>query len=68
MHAWVCIWCGDRLGWIGFDPTNNLVAQADHITIAMGRDYAAVAPLDGVFHGNAGQNMHVMVDVLPIDD
>ena len=67
MHAWVCIWCGDRLGWIGFDPTNNLVAQADHITIAMGRDYADVAPLDGVFHGNAGQNMRVMVDVLPIE-
>ena len=66
MHAWVCIWCGDGLGWVGFDPTNNIVTQGDHITIAMGRDYADVAPVDGVFHGDAGQSMRVMVDVLPI--
>jgi len=59
MHAWVSIWCGDQLGWVGFDPTNNL--------LAMGRDYADVAPVDGVFHGNAGQTMRVMVDVLPIE-
>ena len=32
----------------------------------MGRDYADVAPLDGVFHGGADQNMDFAVDVLPI--
>ncbi len=67
MHAWVAIWCGAHLGWIGFDPTNDLIVQGDHITVAMGRDYADVAPVDGVFHGNEGQHLRVAVDVLPVD-
>lgn len=67
MHAWVTIWCGDELGWVGFDPTNDLVVQGDHILIAMGRDYADIAPVDGVFHGNEGQTLRVSVDVLPMD-
>lgn len=64
-HAWVNIWCGDAFGWVGFDPTNNLIVESDHIFTAMGRDYADVAPVDGVFHGGAGQDMHVSVDVAP---
>ncbi|GAA0265175.1 transglutaminase family protein [Alteraurantiacibacter aestuarii] len=67
MHAWVNIWCGEELGWVGFDPTNDLVVGGDHIIVAMGRDYADVAPVDGVFHGNAGQTLQVSVDVLPIE-
>ena len=46
MHAWVAIWCGDALGWVGFDPTNDVIVQGDHITVAMGRDYADVAPVE----------------------
>jgi transglutaminase-like putative cysteine protease len=66
MHAWVNLWCGEELGWIGFDPTNDMIAGSDHIFVAMGRDYADVAPMDGVFHGAAGQAMEVAVDVLPV--
>lgn len=66
MHAWVNIWCGDTLGWIGFDPTNNCLVRQDHIFTAMGRDYSDVAPLDGVFHGGLGQKMTVSVDVEPV--
>lgn len=66
-HAWVNLWCGDELGWVGFDPTNNILARTDHIFTAMGRDYSDVAPLDGVFHGGGGQTMDVAVDVIPID-
>ena len=65
MHAWVNLWCGDQLGWVGFDPTNNILADSSHIFTAMGRDYADVAPLDGVFHGGGGQSMDVAVDVMP---
>ncbi len=68
MHAWVNVWCGDQLGWIGFDPTNDLIVRGDHILIAMGRDYADVAPVDGVFHGNEGQTLRVSVDVSPVDE
>lgn len=64
-HAWVNLWCGRELGWIGFDPTNDTLARTDHIFTAMGRDYADIAPLDGVFHGGPGQVMTIAVDVDP---
>lgn len=63
MHAWVDVWCGEDLGWIGFDPTNKCLVHEDHIAIAMGRDYADVSPIDGTFIGSAPQNMSSAVDV-----
>ncbi|CCA91665.1 MULTISPECIES: transglutaminase family protein [unclassified Novosphingobium] len=67
MHAWVNLWCGEDLGWVGFDPTNAMLADTDHIFIGMGRDYGDVAPLDGTFRGGAQQSMHFSVDVAPLD-
>ena len=66
MHAWVNVWCGDALGWIGVDPTNNCLARGNHIQIAMGRDYADVAPIDGTFVGAAPQAMTTAVDVVEV--
>ncbi|UZW55001.1 transglutaminase family protein [Sphingobium sp. JS3065] len=65
MHAWVMLWCGPTRGWIGFDPTNGVIAGDGHLFVAMGRDYADVAPMDGLFVGGSGQNVQVMVDVMP---
>jgi len=65
-HAWVVIWCGRRRGWVGFDPTNACLVGSDHIITAMGRDYADVAPIDGIFTGQEGQKIDVSVDVEPI--
>jgi transglutaminase-like putative cysteine protease len=67
MHAWAALWCGDALGWVGFDPTNDLFTTTDHIFVAMGRDYGDVAPLDGVFHGGSQQTMFFSVDVAPVE-
>jgi transglutaminase-like putative cysteine protease len=36
---------------VGFDPTNNLQADEQHIRVAVGRDYADVPPTRGVFKG-----------------
>ncbi|MEY2927986.1 MAG: hypothetical protein RL367_2463 [Pseudomonadota bacterium] len=66
-HAWVNVWCGAGLGWIGFDPTNAMLAGTDHIFTAMGRDFADVSPVDGVFIGRVGQRMKVAVEVTPLD-
>lgn len=68
MHAWVNVWCGRELGWIGFDPTNNCLARADHILIGMGRDYADVSPIDGTFFGSAPQTMKSAVDVVATEE
>jgi transglutaminase-like putative cysteine protease len=67
-HAWAALWCGDQLGWVGFDPTNAVLASTDHVFTAMGRDYADVAPMDGVFHGGGGQTLRVSVDVAPVEE
>ena len=66
-HAWVVVWCGPRRGWLGFDPTNACTVGSDHIITAMGRDYADVAPIDGVFTGQDGQKIDVSVDVEPLE-
>lgn len=68
MHAWVMLWCGPTRGWIGFDPTNGVIAGDGHLFVAMGRDYADVAPMDGLFVGGSGQSVQVMVDVMPEEE
>lgn len=64
-HAWVSVWCGEEAGWIGFDPTNDILAANDHIVLAVGRDYADVAPIDGVILASGAQTLKVEVDVVP---
>jgi transglutaminase-like putative cysteine protease len=67
-HAWAMLWCGPRRGWIGFDPTNACAMAGDHIVTAIGRDYADVAPVDGIFLGRGAQKIDVAVDVEPIEE
>ena len=66
-HAWVAVWCGPAFGWLGLDPTNNLMGCERHIRVAMGRDYADVPPTRGVYKGEAESELSVMVAVLPMD-
>ncbi|HEV7334361.1 MAG TPA: transglutaminase family protein [Bosea sp. (in: a-proteobacteria)] len=65
-HAWVMVWCGPETGWIGLDPTNDLIVGDDHIITATGRDYADVSPLDGVLVGPGNQKLDVKVDVIQV--
>lgn len=67
MHAWVALWCGPLRGWVGIDPTNGVLANADHLVVALGRDYSDISPIDGVFVGGASQKTFNSVDVSPID-
>lgn len=64
MHAWVEVWCGDDLGWIGFDPTNGIVAGTDHIVVGHGRDYTDVSPVTGIILSAGSQGLAVAVDVV----
>lgn len=67
MHAWVEAYL-PALGWVGFDPTNNMAARERHIRVAVGRDYADVAPTRGVFKGNAESELSVAVQVFTAED
>ncbi len=66
-HAWVSVWTGPENGWVGFDPTNAIRAGTDHITLAVGRDFADVSPVYGVFVGSGENELNVEVDVIPVD-
>jgi transglutaminase-like putative cysteine protease len=61
-HAWVEAYL-PPLGWVGFDPTNNVLAGERHIRAAVGRDYADVPPTFGVFRGTAESQLQVEVRV-----
>jgi transglutaminase-like putative cysteine protease len=63
-HAWVECYL-PQLGWVGFDPTNWLVASDRHIRTAIGRDYADVPPTHGIFRGSAHSELAVAVHVSP---
>jgi transglutaminase-like putative cysteine protease len=65
-HAWVEALV-PRLGWVAFDPTNNLVGADRHIRVAIGRDYADVPPTRGVYKGEAQSELSVAVTVNPAD-
>jgi transglutaminase-like putative cysteine protease len=61
-HAWVDVLL-PHLGWVGFDPTNNLIAHQRHIRTAVGRDYADVPPTHGIFRGQTDSELYVAVHV-----
>jgi len=61
-HAWVDVLL-PHLGWVGFDPTNNLIAHHRHIRTAVGRDYADVPPTHGIFRGATSSELYVAVHV-----
>src|ERR1700709_264215 len=63
-HAWVEALL-PQFGWVGFDPTNWLVAGDRHIRTAIGRDYADVPPTHGMFRGRGASELTVAVRVTP---
>ena len=64
-HAWCSAWCGP-LGWLDFDPTNNCLVGDSYVTIAWGRDYGDVCPIQGMFVGGGQHRIAVSVDVAPL--
>ena len=65
-HAWVSVYCPE-LGWMDFDPTNNLMPSSQHIIVAWGRDYSDVTPLKGTILGGVEHELQVRVEVKKIE-
>jgi len=63
-HAWVEVLMPE-VGWVGFDPTNDLIAGSRHIRTAIGRDYADVPPTLGTMKGRTETELQVRVRVTP---
>jgi len=65
-HAWLSVFVPTE-GWYEFDPTNNCLANEQHIITAWGRDYFDVTPLRGVvFGGGEKPGLNISVDVARI--
>lgn len=54
MHAWVECYIPNT-GWVGFDPTNNILADHNHIKVCHGKNYMDCSPLKGIVF-TAGSN------------
>ena len=64
-HAWVQAYVPEA-GWIDFDPTNGVIPDVQHVTLAWGRDYGDVSPLKGIIVGGSGHELSVAVTVSPV--
>ncbi|MGB3776490.1 MAG: transglutaminase family protein [Leeuwenhoekiella sp.] len=65
MHAWAESFVPGT-GWIGFDPTNNLLAAENHIKVAHGKDYTDCPPIKGVVYTKGGNTTTYSVKVTSI--
>ena len=65
-HAWISVWCPEA-GWVDLDPTNDSLVGDEHVTLAWGRDYGDISPINGVIFGGGEHVIDVAVDVIPAD-
>ena len=61
-HAWFSVY-DPAMGWLDFDPTNNMIPGDQHIPIGWGRDYADIAPMKGIILSSGSHGLRVSVDV-----
>ena len=64
-HAWFGVFC-PSVGWVDFDPTNNVQPGEEHITVAYGRDFGDVSPVAGIITGGGNHEVKVSVDVAEV--
>lgn len=62
MHAWVEAFI-PNVGWVGFDPTNNLLVNHNHIKVSHGKDYNECAPLKGIIYSSGTNETKYSVEV-----
>ena len=65
-HAWFAVFC-PGIGWVDFDPTNNVQPAGEHITVAYGRDFGDVSPVAGILTGGGRHDVKVSVNVEPLE-
>jgi transglutaminase-like putative cysteine protease len=59
-HAWIQVWTG---GWWNFDPTNDKEINEQYVSVGVGRDYADVTPLKGIYSGGGSTDLDVVVEI-----
>jgi transglutaminase-like putative cysteine protease len=62
-HAWAEAKVAG-LGWVAFDPANGISGTPSHVRVAVGLDYADVAPIRGARQGGGMEKMDVTMQVV----
>ena len=62
-HGWVEAYV-DGLGWVAFDPTNDICPTIGHVRVAIGLDSVAAAPVRGSRYGFGEESQDVKVRVM----
>jgi transglutaminase-like putative cysteine protease len=61
-HAWVEAYI-PFYGWLGLDPTNNCIANATHVRLAVGKNFTDCSPVKGTYRGTSNHTLDVTVSV-----
>ena len=65
-HAWVEAWLPE-LGWIGLDPTNDVMVNDHFVKVAIGRDFTDVPPNKGLYRGVGEETILARVESRELD-
>ena len=61
-HAWAEAYV-EKLGWVGFDPTNGITGSRDLIRVAVARGPSQAIPLHGTYLGSADTFIDMEVNI-----
>jgi transglutaminase-like putative cysteine protease len=64
-HAWCELYLPPH-GWVGIDPTNDVLIDDRFAKIGVGRDYHDLSPVRGVYKGASRSTMSVNVEMEPL--
>ncbi|MDX1567068.1 MAG: transglutaminase family protein [Longimicrobiales bacterium] len=65
-HAWAEVYL-PWVGWTGFDPTNGILTDLDHVRVARGRNYRDATPTSGIiYEGGGAESLEVDVKVVQL--
>lgn len=59
-HAWAEFYSKEH-GWVGYDPTGNILPGEGHVVVATGRHYDEVPPNRGVYRGSSKESLEAQV-------
>ncbi|NBV22412.1 MAG: transglutaminase family protein [Proteobacteria bacterium] len=65
-HAWMEVLI-PGVGWRALDPTHNCQPGETYVKIAVGRDYADVAPISGHYVGSTNRTLEVSVQIQSVE-
>lgn len=66
-HAWAQVYLPDR-GWKGFDPTNGVLTQTNHVRVATGRTHRDATPTSGtIYVGGSIERLEATVVCEPVE-